>query len=158
MAAASFFGPTAHAQDPCKPVRDAAILEARTPSHVYSTMNQGSRNMATEIITTSSAMYSKTNLEGDGQWRKTIHSQQDEAKEVAEHTKSYTGCQLVGNEEVNGEAATVYSESNTESLMSGKVWVSKKRGLPLRAEVTSEGRHISVRYEYDNIQPPAGLQ
>jgi len=146
---------TAGAEDSnCKLLYDAAVSQARTPSHIYTTMTGSSGNLSTETISTNDAIYMKMG----NQWKKNRYSPQEEAKEAAERGRSYSSCQHLGDETVNGEAASIYSEVNQDSEMAGKVWISKKRGLPLKADLTVGGRHISIRYDYDNIRPPAGAQ
>ena len=146
---------TASAQDGgCKVLYDAVVLKARTPSHVYSTMTGPSGNLSIETISTNDAIYMKI----DNQWKKSNSSPQEEAKEAVEKARSYSSCQHIGDETVNGEPAGIYTELNKESEISGKVWVSKKRGLPLKTELTMGAKRFSVRYEYDNIRPPAGAQ
>ena len=145
------------AQDPgCKPLYDAAVLQARTPSHIYSTLT-GSTNLSTETISTSDALYMRASTTGS-QWKKSSYSPQDEAKQAAERSRSYSSCQHVGDESINGEAAAVYTEVNKDSQISGKVWLSKTRGLPLKAELTMRSGNIAIRYDYSNVRPPAGVQ
>jgi hypothetical protein len=148
---------SARAQDlGCKPLYDAAVLQARTPSHIYSTMT-GSSNLSTETISTSDALYMRDSTSGN-QWKKSSYSPQDEAKQAAERSRSYTSCQHVGDESINGEAAAIYAEVNKDSQIGGKVWLSKTRGLPLKAELTMRSGHIAIRYDYSNVRPPAGAQ
>lgn len=145
----------AGAQDPsCKPLVDAAVLQARTPSHVYSSMTGPESNLTSETITTSSFVYMRTNMKGADQWNKSTYSPEDEARRAATSTGAYTSCQHVGDETINGEAAAIYTEVNKKSGISGKAWISKKRGLPLKAELTLSSGHVSMRYEYDNVRPP----
>jgi hypothetical protein len=138
----------------CKPVYDAAVLQAQTPHHVYTAMTDPRGNLSVESISTNDAIYMKV----DNQWKKSRATPQEEAKETADKAKSYSSCQHIGDETVNGEAASVYTETGKESEISGKVWISKKRDLPLKAELSMGARHFSVRYDYDNIRPPAGAQ
>jgi hypothetical protein len=148
----------ASAQDPsCKPVVDAAVLQARTPSHVYATMTGSSGNMTSETITTSDAEYMKTTPPG-GSWRKSNYSPKNQAEQATQASHGYTSCQHAGDESVNGEAAAIYTEINKESGVSGKLWVSKKRGLPLKGELALPTSHFSMRYEYDNVRPPTAGQ
>ena len=136
----------APAQDSgCKPLYDAAVLQARTPSHIYSTMT-GSTNLSMETISTSDAQYMRASTTGS-QWKKSSYSPQDEAKQAAERSRSYSSCQRVGDESINGEAAAIYTEVNKDSQISGKVWISKTRGLPLKAELTMSSGHIAIRYD-----------
>jgi hypothetical protein len=146
----------ARAQDPsCKPVVDAAVLQARTPSHVYSTMTGSRGNMTSETITTNDAEYTKTSPSNNGAWRKNSYFPKEQAEQAAQASRGYTSCQHIGDESVKGEAAAVYTEVNQESGVSGKVWISKKRSLPLNGELGFHDSHFSMRYEYDNILPPA---
>ncbi len=148
---------TARAQGPgCKPLYDAAVLQARTPSHIYSTMT-GSTNLSMETISTSDAQYMRASTTGS-QWKKSSYSPQDEANQAAERSRSYTSCQHVGDESINGEAAAIYTEVNKDSQISGKVWISKTRGLPLKAELTMSSGRIAIRYDYNNVRPPTGVQ
>jgi hypothetical protein len=148
---------SARAQDPgCKALYDAAVLQARTPSHIYSTMT-GSTNLSMETISTSDAQYMRVSTTG-GQWKKSSYSPQDEAKQAAERSRSYSSCQHVGDESINDEAAAIYTEVNKDSQISGKVWLSKARGLPLKAELNMSSGHIAIRYDYSNVRPPAGAQ
>jgi hypothetical protein len=158
LLAVSVFVQPASAQDPsCKPVVDAAVLQARTPSHVYATMTGSSGNMTSETITTNDAEYIKIIPPG-GSWRKSSYSPKDQAEQAAQASRGYTSCQHVGDETVNGEAAAIYTEISKESGVSGKVWISKKRGLPLKGELGLPNSHFSMRYEYDNVRPPTAGQ
>ncbi len=155
LTAVFLFAGKASAQDPsCKPLVDAAVLQARTPSHVYSSMTGPGTNLTSETITTSSFLYMRSNAKGADQWNKTNYSPEDEARQAAASSGAYTSCQHVGDETINGEAAAIYTEVNKKSGISGKAWISKKRGLPLKGELTLSSGHISMRYEYDNVRPP----
>ena len=44
-----------------------------------------------------------------------------------------------------------------------QTWISKSKGLPLKTEEDidtggGDKRHMSIRYEYSNVRPPAGVQ
>jgi outer membrane lipoprotein-sorting protein len=69
-------------------------------------------------------------------------------------------CRYLRDEAVNGEAAAVYSQhiENEDTVSDGTVWISKSRGLPLRVETNVEGTLRSTRYEYGNVQVPAGVK
>ena len=65
---------------------------------------------------------------------------------------------------MRGEAVALYMAHNkNEGVKSdAQTWISKSKRLPLRTEEdldTGEGdkQHMSIRYEYGNIQPPAGV-
>ena len=155
LTAVFLFVGKAGAQDSsCKPLVDAAVLQARTPSHVYSSMTGPDANVTSETITTTSFVYMRINVKGADQWKKTNYSPEDEARQAAASSGAYTNCQHLGDETINGEAAAIYTEMNKKSGISGKAWISKKRGLPLKGELTLSSGHISMRYEYDNVRPP----
>ena len=83
----------ARAQDPgCKPLYDAAVLQARTPSHIYSTIT-GPSSLSMETISTSDALYMRYSTTGN-QWKKSSYSPQEEAKKAAESSGAYTSCLL----------------------------------------------------------------
>jgi len=73
---------------------------------------------------------------------------------------------MVRDESVNGEPATLYSghDQLPDAKVDSQVWISKARGLPLKMEMDMDtggaaGKsHRTVRYEYSNVQPPAGVQ
>jgi hypothetical protein len=116
LTAVFLFAGKASAQDPsCKPVVDAAVLQARTPSHVYSSMTGPGTNLTMETITTSSFVYTRSNVGGADQWKKTKYSPRDEARQAAASSGAYTSCQHVGDETINGEAAAIYTEVNKKS-------------------------------------------
>jgi hypothetical protein len=155
LTAVFLFAGKAVAQDPgCKPLVDAAVLQARTPSHVYSSMTGPDANLTSETITTTSFVYMRSNVKGADQWKKTNYSPEDEARQAAASSAAYTSCQHVGDETINGEAAAIYTEVNKKSGISGKAWISKKRGLPLKGELTLSSGPVSIRYDYDNVRPP----
>lgn len=81
----------------------------------------------------------------------------DQEKEKELHGKSK--CQLLRNESVNGEAATLYSMHREygEVKEDPQMWVSRSTGLLLRVEEDVEGvkakEHRSTRFEYGNVRP-----
>ncbi|MGH9544107.1 MAG: hypothetical protein ACRD23_02720 [Terriglobales bacterium] len=155
LTAVFLFTGKAEAQDSgCKPVIDAAVLQARTPSHVYSSMTGPGTNLTMETITTSSFVYTRSNVGGADPWKKTKYLPEDEARQAASSSGAYTSCQHVGDETINGEMAAIYTEVSKKSGVSGKAWISKKSGLPLKGELTLSSGHVSIRYEYDNVRPP----
>jgi hypothetical protein len=96
----------AHSQEAsCKALYDAAVLQARTPSHIHSTMT-GSSNLSTETIFTSDFLYMRASTTGS-QWKRSSYSPQEEAKQAAQSSRSFTSCQHVGDETIDGEAAAI---------------------------------------------------
>lgn len=147
--------------DACQPVFDALIKVATTPSHSYTTDTaaNGGKAMQAETIFANGQKY----IEAHGRWiRLPVTSQDvvDTEKDKEAHGKST--CQLLRSESVNGEAAVVYSvhREYEEVTEDGQMWISKSRGLLLRAEEDVDDRgnrrkeHRSTRFEYGNVKPP----
>lgn len=159
--------PSAHAlAGSCQELLDAVGKQISTPSHSYMTMTMGGgKAKLSETIQAGGAIFVMI----DGKWSRspmTAQALQNLHEENLKRTKAAT-CSQLRNELVNGEAATVYSMQNdvndgnpakTDSL----IWVSKSRGLPLRSEIDiasgTTKTHVSARYEYGNIAPPAGVR
>jgi len=135
----------------CKVVMQAANAMARVPHHTYSTNTSGGKSVQSEAIATPAGVFIKVN----GGWRKSPRTFEDEGRDTAEGAKAYSGCRHLSEETIGGEPASVYSETNTISEISGKVWISKTSGLPLKSELQSGSGQISIRVEYSNVQPPA---
>ncbi|HEX3556266.1 MAG TPA: hypothetical protein VIA62_23860 [Thermoanaerobaculia bacterium] len=160
-------GQPARAADPlCKLVLDAMAKQTATPSHLYATevmALRGGKPKATESIYAGGAIY----IQVRGQWKRSPMSIQDMQKQREENVrnaKSMT-CRYLRDEAVNGEAAAVYhSQAETEDGKSeSTLWLSKRSGLPLRSESDvdvggGEKRHLTIRYDYGGVRPPAGVQ
>ncbi len=89
-----------------------------------------------------------------------VHQQQENIR----NAKSFD-CRYLRNEVVDGENAAVYSEDsvNDDIRSSGQIWISMSRGLPLKSEAQidlggSEKEHMTTRYDYSNVQAPAGVK
>ncbi len=159
-------GQPARAADPvCKLVLDAIAKQIVTPSHLYATdvmALRGGKPRTTESIYTGGAIY----VQVKGQWKRSPMSVQDMQKQRDENVrnaKSMT-CRYLRDEAVNGEAAAVYdSQAETEDGKSAStLWVSKRSGLPLRSESDidlggGEKMHLTIRYDYAGVRPPAGV-
>ncbi|MEO6922322.1 MAG: hypothetical protein ABI142_00715, partial [Bryocella sp.] len=85
-------------------------------------------------------------------------------QEATKDAKSFD-CQHLRDEAVNGEAAAVYSMSSISDdgdHSEGQIWISTSRNLPLKSEMDvgsgAEKRHTSIRYDYNNVQAPAGVK
>ena len=141
----------------CKPVFDASDRIFAGPTHVFMTQSGG----ASETIFLDGSIY----IMLKGQWKTspmTIKQMQQQDQENRK-TANYQ-CRYLHDEAVNGEPAAVYSEhgENPGAIKSdGQVWISKSKGLILRQEediveeVDGGGkRHMSMRYEYTNVQKP----
>jgi hypothetical protein len=158
------FNPTrATAAGSCDPVFNALTKVVSTPSHSYSTHTtlspKGSKPTNAEIIYLPSKSYMRIN----GNWMENPISQSEILQQEQEtRKKGKATCQLMRNESVNGESATLYSlhSESENSKEDGQIWISTHTGLPLREEMDMEitdgggKNHLSARYEYGNVKPP----
>ena len=71
----------------------------------------------------------------------------------------------VGEESVAGAAAAVFtSHTGNEGVKAdARIWVAKGSGLVLRVEEDrdtggGDKAHVSIRYDYTNVQAPAGVK
>jgi hypothetical protein len=157
----------AHAADPaCKPVFDAMIKMAGTPSHQYMTENAAfnAGPQSSEVITTSTAMYVKA----AGSWHRSDYNPQQAMAELREAAQSKrTACKYLRDDTVGGEAVALYDtrdEQEGGSVIDSQLWISKSRGLPLKQTIDMDvggkkGKsHSELRFDYANMQPPAGVQ
>jgi hypothetical protein len=151
---------TAHAVDSCQPVFDALTKLATTPKHSYSTHIANGKPVISESI----YAQGKSFIRVDGKWMNSRMGPKEILEQEAENRKNATTtCQVVRQESVNGQAATVYSlhSKSEDAIEDAQMWISKSTGLLLRQEIdldAGEGgaakNHLSTRYEYGNIQPP----
>jgi len=151
----------------CQPFVDAVVKQIGTPTHLYITETSAARGGAprkSESIYSGGAIY----VQVDGIWRRSPISVSDMQRQQQENLRNQktASCRHLRDEAVGREAAAVYSEeSDVEGTKtSAMVWISKSRGLPLRLEHDSDvgvkmGKsHSSVRYEYGDVKPPAGVK
>jgi len=148
------------AQDSCQPVFDALTKVVTTPSHSYSTHTSNGKPTSGEVIYTQGQVLVRVN----GKWMKSPEDPKKVLEQEAEDRKHGTAtCQIGREESVNGQRATVYSlHSKTEvATEAAQVWIAKGTGLPLREEIDMDvggggmgNSHVSIRYEYGNIEPP----
>jgi len=151
----------------CRPMLDAAQKLYTVPVHIYSTetaaYNKGKVKEG-EIIYVNNSSYLRIN----GQWRKSpiTEQQRKEIQESAEKEDVGSTCRMVREEAVNGEAARLYSmhHQTADEKVDSQVWISKARGVPLKQETDMDAggmagkSHRTMRYEYSNVQAPAGIR
>jgi hypothetical protein len=158
----------AQAADPsCRAMLDAGEKLSTTPYHMYMSTTADydhGKTKTAESIYANKTMYV---LVG-GKWIVSPMTEQDrqEARKNAEKSAGLNAtCRLVRDESVNGEAATLYSAhtQTAEHRSDTLSWISKTRGLPLKQEVDmdvggSAGKsHRTARYDFTNVQAPAGV-
>lgn len=153
---AVFVVPGARAADPCDVAYVAAIKTVQTPHHVYSTTTpRGGKARADESIYAGGVEYLKLH----GNWRRSPLKMQDRfdmAKEkLATHPDT---CTRMGAQSVDGQAVVVYKLHNREVGADQQVRIRNADGLLQGVtETLPNGTLIEVRYEYGNVQAPAGL-
>jgi hypothetical protein len=162
--AAFVISPAARAQDNCKLVHDAIDKMSTVSSHAYETESNPARPGTGvtnhEVIRAGGTIYVMMN----GKWKKSPMSSADMRAQEEENWKNAknVSCKHLRDESVKDESAAVYSthNENEDSKEDGQIWVSKSKGLPLREEQdtdlgSGDKHHMSIRYEYANVQAPA---
>lgn len=143
----------------------ALARQLKTPTHLYITESgafRGGREKHLESIYVGGAIY----VLHRGRWTRSpiapgdLH---DSAAAGQDDPKVTTTCRHLRDEAVNGDAAAVYSSHRRDpqgDQNDSTIWISKRRGLPLRLDVDidmagSSGKsHISTRFDYDRVTPP----
>lgn len=150
----------------CKPVLDAVVKQRATSFHAYMTLPAtlpGAKPEQSEMIAAGGQDYILVN----GHWKRSPMDQAAMVKQEQENirdAKAYS-CKRLRDESVGGAPAVVYAahSENEDTKSDAQVWVAKSTGLVLRNEVdlsTDGGApdHLSTRYEYTNVQVPAGVK
>jgi hypothetical protein len=148
----------------CQGVLDAGEKLFTTPFHMYMTQTSGGtengKTMISETVLAGGTRYVMVN----GKWSLSPIST-DELKQLDQRNRRNAknqSCHYVRDESANGQSAAVYSaHSESEHAKDdSQIWLSKRTGLILRQEIDLDtGRaggtiHVSVRYEYGNVQAP----
>jgi hypothetical protein len=164
MAACCVSVPAVAAADAaCQPIFDAATKIFAVPTHSYTTETLPSgKSRNAEAIYANNAIFILYN----GKWIHSKATPEDMLKQEQENIQNAkTSCRHVRDELVNGEVAALYmAHAENEGVKSdAQTWLSKSRACPLKTEEdidTGDGdkRHMSIRYEYSNVKPPAGVQ
>jgi hypothetical protein len=167
VAAAAAGRPALAADAACKPLLDGILKQIGTPTHIFQTETaafRGGRTETSEVIYTGGAIY----VQVRGKWRKSPLTPQEmrvQQEENQRDAKSMS-CAYLRDEAVGGEAAAVYrTHGVTEAgTTDATLWMSKRTGLPLKNEMDMDvggklGKsHRTIRYDYANVRPPAGVQ
>ena len=159
----------AHAQTipaACRPLIDAERKTITTPHHVYSTEGSarpGQKARTSEGITAGGVIY----IQVSGKWKRSPWTLKQALAQMDTNLTTATAysCAHVGDESEAGTAAAVYT-AHTENegvKADARIWVAKATGLILRTEEdedTGAGAklHMSIRYDYTNVQTPPGLK
>jgi hypothetical protein len=161
----------------CKGLADAMLTNTQTPYHSVGTISfdaaqaSGGPNMTkslpTETIFTGTDIFVRL---PSGKWQN-VHASLDQLKErVRQTAESFTDCQRLADETVDGKSLAVYTgtSTNDKALVTTKVWVAPDRGgVLVRTETDMTGmpstdgairhQHLALRYDYDSIKPPTDL-
>src|SRR5262249_52049961 len=135
------FGPQAKADD-CAPVFAASKKQAFTPYKASIAATQKlppgldrvmAPTQATESIYVGSRLYMKLG----GKWISQPFPPQTQLARIDTDAKTgKTTCRRLPDEKMNGEPVSVFTthQQVPESTVDMKIWISKSRGLPLRAD------------------------
>lgn len=150
----------------CQPLIDAARRVILTPNHLYEAEGSGrpgDKARSVETISTGGVTYIQMN----GKWRRSPMTPKQAVAQMDTNLATTTvySCTHVGDESVAGTATAVYT-SHTENegvKADARTWVAKGSGLIVRTEEDldtggGDKRHMSIRYEYTNVQAPAGVK
>jgi hypothetical protein len=151
----------------CKPLIDANTKEISSRHHAYQTEtdpSNGAKAMTSETIYTGTQSF----LLYKGKWMKSGMTPQDNIAQMQENLRNAKvyECRKLPDASVDGVATTVYSahSENDMAKTDTQLWVDKSTGLILREETdiyADEGggkRHISMKFDYANVQSPPGVK
>ena len=158
------------AADTCDTIAGATAKIWEIPVHIYSNQTFSLRAIparSSESIYIGGIVYVMVK----GNWtrsRLTI-AQLKAAQEEGKKDTAKPSCRYLRDEAVDGESAAVYASHQEGDGFKTDVtlWISKSRNVPLRSEIdtdtgvagNSNGKsHSSIRYDYRNVQPPAGAK
>ena len=138
---------TARADDAgCKPLLDAFARQLDSPFRESIT----GRGHTTEKIVLPDATFVKMPNAG---WVKNPTTAQERSAQLAAVRATTSSCQLVGQETVDGQAATIYSSHLSGGEM--RYWIGRN-GLPLRGEGGTGTTRVDWVFTYDHVEAPAG--
>jgi hypothetical protein len=150
----------------CQTIVDASDKLYTTSFHMYMTQTspgiENGKPMKSEVVFVGGP---RRYVWYDGKWTDSEFTTAD-LKEMEEgnlKNAKNESCRYLHDELVNGESAAVYTEhgESEHGKDDSQIWISKSKGLILRMETDldtgggANGKsHLSVRYEYGNVQAP----
>jgi hypothetical protein len=151
----------------CKPVLDASTKEISTPHHVYqseSIPGKDAPEKTSEVIATATTSFVLYN----GKWTQVRMTPQEnlaQMKENLRNSKIYE-CEKQPDAILSGVPMFVYLAHSKNDMADSRarLWVIKSTGLihsediDLDTGVPAGKRHLSIRYDYTNVQPPPGAK
>ena len=150
----------------CREPVEAERKGFKTPHHAYATEQAAQPGQAVvhETIMSGGVSY----ILYKGKWRRSPLTPAEMLSQLDENLASakVLNCELTGTELVHGSPATVYLIHQTQPDFTTviRLWVARSSGLVLRTEEDMDTgdpagkKHISIRYDYDNVQAPAGAE
>lgn len=155
----------------CAGLAAAMLANAKTPYRSMSiiTLKAGddsapAMTQTSETISTRTAVFARF---GSSKWQQVQIPIYKLMEAVRRSAESFSGCRRLPDDPVNGKPAAVYTGHilTQKSVVDTKIWVDAARGIMLRSEteVTAttpdagdilKGRHVAIRYSYDNVVPP----
>jgi hypothetical protein len=161
---------SAQADASCDRLVSAMLTNAKTPYRSVSiiTFDSGDNpkpaiSQTSETISTGDAVFARF---GSGKWQQ-IHIPLDKlAEAVRQNAESFSGCKRLDDEAVDEKIVTVYTGHSltAKTVVETKIWVEPDRGVMMRSETdiasipepgdVLKGRHVAIRYTYENIAPP----
>ena len=144
----------------CQPVFAALDKVMSLPTHLYSTLDpgEGKETRHIESIYAGGAIYQKEK----GGWEKMKVTTIEAANQERENrTKTKPSCEFIKEENVDGKPANLYrvlTKTSTDTT-TAQVWIARTKGTLVKQEIEIDGgnsgkMHYSVKYEYDNVEPP----
>lgn len=149
--------PRANAANTCDALYAAGIRSIQTPHHVFSTTTKpGAKARSGEASYAGGMEYLKLN----DKWQLSPMAQQEMLEGAQEQLKTHPDtCTLMGDESVASQDVTVYKAHNNETGGEQLVRIFKSSGLLAGSTMTlADGTVVETRYEYRNVQAPAGVR
>lgn len=154
----------------CAPLFTASSKLYEKPFHVYmidtaqtDAQLNGGKPRVSESIWTGAAVYVLVRMK----WRKSPVDVAEMRKMATDNpSQAKATCSHVRDESVNGEPAAVWRIQSVSEFDKRDTdeWISRSRGVVLKSDVHDDvggafGKsHTVSRYEYTNVQAPAGVQ
>ena len=143
--------------DECTQPTAALMFSAKTPyRETIVSPGPGGKSVTSQIVQTATTKY----VERDGRWTSLPVSSSDLVHAFNEMLK--TGkmtCKRIGTEQINVQLTTKYTvRIETEGIVTeNTLWISAQN-RQLKADTKVNGKQFAVTFDYDHVQPPAGVR
>jgi len=150
----------------CQAPLAAMSKQIVTPTHIVATSKtRGVPPKVVESIYSGGVIYIKVK----GTWKRSPVSVEEMRQQESQNVRDATSmtCTRLRDEVVDGEPAAVFQVRSVNGQTStATLWVSSRTGLPLRSsndlesssDQTGTGVHLEIRYDYQDVRPPAGVK